>query len=187
MLRKCQLKASSFIYFIYSFMVFSISEITFGVEFGNRWSNELSSDGHLAPPGGGRFIGTGMNRTNSPNRSPNRSPKQKRRQTRMWLGQNGFWPSQKPTHFINQRTYSWPISSHMTLPISSNDFRFLMMKVEFLCTWWFFYFQNISDFLRNILKLFFINHSKIWNITLILIILFYRRDPRGGNFQCLTV
>ena len=77
--QKRQLRASSFIYFIYSFMVFSISEITFGIEFGNRWSNELSSDGHLAPPGGGRFIGTGLNRTNS----PNRSPKQKRRQTRM--------------------------------------------------------------------------------------------------------
>ena len=83
MLRKRQLKASSFIYFIYSFMVFSISEITFGIEFGNRWSNELSNDGHLAPPGGGRFIRTGLNPANSPNRSPNRSPKQKRRQTRM--------------------------------------------------------------------------------------------------------
>ena len=64
-------------------MVFSISEITFGIEFGNRWSNELSNDGHLAPPSGGRFIGTAVNRAKSPNRSPNRSPQQKRRLTRM--------------------------------------------------------------------------------------------------------
>ena len=76
-----------YFYFIYSFMVFSISEITFGVEFGNRWSNELSSDGHLAPPSGGRFINTSLNRALSPNRSPNRSPQQKRRLTRMPLGQ----------------------------------------------------------------------------------------------------
>ena len=104
------------------------------------------------------------------------------------IGSKRFLALAKPTHFVNKRAQPWPISSHMTLPISSNDFRFLMMKVEFLCTWWFFYFQNISDFLSEIFwNFFFINHSKIWNITLILIILFYRRDPRGGNFQCLTV
>ena len=66
-------------------------------------------------------------------------------------------------------------------------FDFWWWRLNFYALGDFFIFKIFLIFWEIFWNLFFINHSKIWNITLILIILFYRRDPRGGNFQCLTV